>query len=58
MIYEQKCEKYNFFYLKLSVFGGEIFNILEQACFCNVTPKVSILNLKMAELELGNKPSV
>ena len=31
-----KYEKYQNFYLKtLSVFGGEIFNIFEKACFCN-----------------------
>ena len=28
-VLEQKYEKYQNFYLKLSVFGGEIFNIFE-----------------------------
>ena len=32
--FEQKCEKYQNFYLKHSVFDGEIFNIFEQAWFC------------------------
>ena len=37
LCYEQKYEKYqSFFIWKFSVFGGEIFNIFELACFRNV----------------------
>ena len=37
LCFEQKYEKYQNFYLKLSVFGGDFFfNIFEKACFRNV----------------------
>ena len=39
LYFEQKYENIRFFILKLSVFGGEIFNIFEQAGFRNdLTP--------------------
>ena len=36
LCFEQKYEKYQNFIWKFSVFGGEIFNIFELACFRNV----------------------
>ena len=36
LCFEQKYEKYQNLYLKKLVFGCEIFNIFEQACFRNV----------------------
>ena len=36
LYFEQKYEKcQNFFIGKFSIFGGKMFGIIEQACFCN-----------------------
>ena len=35
LCFEQKYEKYQNFYLKIFIFGGQIFSIFELACFRN-----------------------
>ena len=39
LCFEQKYENIRIFIWKLSVFGSEIFNIFEQACFRDVQQK-------------------
>ena len=43
--FEQRYEKYQNFYLKTCIFGGEIFNIFEQACFHNGISELMLATL-------------
>ena len=51
LCFEQKCEKIykNFYLKKVSVFGGEFFNIAELACFRNDVWSFHMKFIKLAE---------